>query len=138
MSDYSRFVSYIYLYENGIKTMNAGFVKVESRNAQCRVSVSLKNVYSGSEYCKAYMFIRFGKELRGIYLGNIRIRNHSGEWTFRTDAGNLAGSGYRLDQISGMIIEDGQGKNYGTRWDHGDLDMGRFNTRWQQEADLGV
>ena len=138
MSDYSRFVSYIYLYENGIKTMNAGFVKVESRNAQCRVSVSLKNVYSGSEYCKAYMFIRFGKELRGIYLGNIRIKNHSGEWTFRTDTGNIAGSGYRLDQVSGMIIEDGQGKNYGTRWDHGDLDMGRFNTRWQQEADQGV
>ena len=138
MSDYSRFVSYIYLYENGIKTMNAGYVKVESRNAQCRVNVSLKNVYSGSDYCKAYMFIRFGKELRGIFLGDIRIRNHGGEWTFRTDAGNIAGSGYKLDQISGMIIEDGQGKSYGTRWDHGGLDLDRFNTRWQEEADLGV
>ena len=42
MSDYSRFVSYMYLYENGLKTMNAGFVKVESRNGQCRIGLSLK------------------------------------------------------------------------------------------------
>ncbi|MEI3266075.1 MAG: DUF6128 domain-containing protein [Frisingicoccus sp.] len=130
MSDYSRFVSYMYLYENGLKTMNAGFVKVESRNGQCRIGLSLKNVYTGLERCQVYMFIRFGQDLRGIYIGDVRIKNHGSDWNFRTDTMNIAGSGYRLDQMSGMIIRGEGDKFYGTRWDHGDLDIHRFVTQW--------
>ena len=130
MSDYSRFVSYMYLYENGLKTMNAGFVKVESRNGQCRIGLSLKNVYTGLERCRVYMFIRFGQELRGVYIGDVQIKNHGSDWNFRTDTMNIAGSGYRLDQMSGMIILGEGEKFYGTRWDHGDLDIHRFVTQW--------
>lgn len=137
MSDYRRFISYMYLYENGVKTMNAGFVKVESRNGQCRISLSLKNVYTETEHYQAYMFLRFGQELRGIYMGNIKIKNHGSEWNFRTDTGNIAGSGYKLEQMSGMIIKSEGNKFYGTRWDQGDLDIRQFVTQWQ-ESDLPV
>ncbi|WP_405319447.1 DUF6128 domain-containing protein [Frisingicoccus sp.] len=130
MSDYRRFISYIYLYENGIKSMNAGFVKVESRNGQCRIGLSLKNVYTGMGRFKVYMFIRFGQELRGIYIGDVQIKNHGSEWNFRTFSDNIAGSGYRLEQMSGMIIKGEGDRFYGTRWDQGDLDMGRFVTEW--------
>lgn len=132
MSDYNRFVSYIYLYENGAKTMNTGFVKVESRSGQCRISLSLKNVYTGMERCQVYMFMRFGQDLRGIYIGDVRIKNHGGEWNFRTETANVAGSGYRLDQMSGMIIRGDDEKFYGTRWDHGELDIRRFLIRWEE------
>lgn len=135
MSDYSRFVSYMYLYENGLKTMNAGFVKVESRNGQCRIGLSLKNVYTGLERCQVYMFIRFGQELRGVYIGDVQIKNHGSDWNFRTDTMNIAGSGYRLDQMSGMIIRGEGEKFYGTRWDHGDLDINHFRTQWEEPAD---
>ena len=134
MSDYSRFISYMYLYENAMKTMNAGFVKVESRNGQCRISLSLKNVYTGLERCQVYMFIRFGQDLRGVYIGDVRIKNHGSEWNFKTDTKDIAGSGYRLDQMSGMIIRGEGEKFYGTRWDHGDLDIRRFVTQWDEEA----
>lgn len=134
MSDYSRFVSYMYLYENGLKTMNAGFVKVESRNGQCRIGLSLKNVYTGLERCQVYMFIRFGQELRGVYIGDVQIKNHGSDWNFRTDTMNIAGSGYRLDQMSGMIIRGEGEKFYGTRWDHGDLDIHHFRTQWEEPA----
>ena len=134
MSDYSRFVSYMYLYENGLKTMNAGFVKVESRNGQCRIGLSLKNVYTGLERCQVYMFIRFGQDLRGVYIGDVQIKNHGSDWNFRTDTMNIAGSGYRLDQMSGMIIRGEGEKFYGTRWDHGDLDIRHFRTQWEESA----
>lgn len=134
MSDYSRFVSYMYLYENGLKTMNAGFVKVESRNGQCRIGVSLKNVYTGLERCQVYMFIRFGQDLRGVYIGDVQIKNHGSDWNFRTDTMNIAGSGYRLDQMSGMIIRGEGEKFYGTRWDHGDLDIRHFRTQWEEST----
>lgn len=132
MSDYRRFVSYIYLYENGIKSMNTGFVKVESRSGQCRIGLSLKNVYTGSGRFNVYMFIRFGQELRGVYIGDVQIKNYGSDWNFRTDTNNIAGSGYRLDQMSGMIIKGEGDKFYGTRWDQGDLDIRRFVTRWSE------
>ena len=134
MSDYSRFVSYMYLYENGLKTMNAGFVKVESRNGQCRIGLSLKNVYTGPKRCQVYMFIRFGQDLRGVYIGDVQIKNHGSDWNFRTDTMNIAGSGYRLDRMSGMIIRGEGEKFYGTRWDHGDLDIRHFRTQWEESA----
>ncbi len=134
MSDYSRFVSYMYLYENGLKTMNAGFVNVESRNGLCRIGLSLKNVYTGLERCQVYMFIRFGQDLRGVYIGDVQIKNHGSDWNFRTDTMNIAGSGYRLDQMSGMIIRGEGEKFYGTRWDHGDLDIRHFRTQWEESA----
>ena len=136
MSDYRRFVSYIYLYENNVKSMNAGFVKVESRNGQCRLSLSLKNVYSGTGQCHVYLFIRVGQELRGIYMGDIQIRNHGCDWNFRTETANIGGSGYSLEQMSGMIIQSEGGKYYGTRWDQGDLDVGRFVTEWMDEKTI--
>ncbi len=135
MSDYRRFVSYIYLYENNIKSMNAGFVKVESRNGQCRFSLSLKNVYSGTGACKVYGFVRVGHELRGIYLGDVKLRNHGCDWIFQTETERIGGTDYRLEQMSGMIVHSEGGKFYGTRWDQGDLDIQRFVTEWG-DADI--
>ena len=40
-----RFISYMYLYENGRKTINSGFVRVESRNGQCRLSIHMSGIY---------------------------------------------------------------------------------------------
>ena len=54
MSDYSRFVSYMYLYENGLKTMNAGFVKVESRNGQCQLCISARGLYYNNKLSDTY------------------------------------------------------------------------------------
>lgn len=138
MSDYRRFVSYIYLYENNVKSLNAGFVKVESRNGQCRLNLSLKNVYSVAGGCKVYLFIRMGQELRGIFIGEVQIRNHGSDWNFQTETENIAGSGYALDQMSGMIIQGEGNKFYGTRWDQGDLDLHRFVTEWKDEETLDV
>ena len=134
MSDYRRFVSYMYLYENNIKSMNAGFLKVESRHGKCRLNLSLKNVYSGTGRCKAYLFMRSGEELKGIYMGDVQIKNHGSDWMFQTDSGNIAGSGYALDQMSGMIIQTEGDKFYGTLWDQGDLDIQRFVTQWSDNV----
>lgn len=134
MSDYRRFVSYMYLYENNIKSMNAGFLKVESRNGQCRFNLTLKNVYTITGKCSVYLFMREGDELRGVYMGEIQIKNHGSQWNFCTDSQNIAGAGYSLDHMSGMIILCEDQKFYGTRWDTGDLDIRRFVTEWDKDA----
>ena len=44
MSSYKRFISYVYEYENNQKTVNRGFMKVESRNGICQMMFSLRGL----------------------------------------------------------------------------------------------
>ena len=70
MTGYRRLISYIYAYEGEEKGKNIGFVKLESRNGQCRLSVNVKKIYAGGNDIGVYL-IASGQE---IPLGNIFIR----------------------------------------------------------------
>lgn len=127
MADYNRFVSYIYLYERGVKAMNTGFAKVESRGGQCRVNIAMKNMFHESHIkFSVYMFVRKNKMLVGIYLGDLTTQNNSGEFSGVTDSGNIQGSGYTLEDVKGMIIRGENGKIYGTGWDDEALAVDHF------------
>ena len=54
MSDYRRLISYIYEYEGKEKGKNIGFVKLETRNEQCRLYVNAKRVYVGGNAIGVY------------------------------------------------------------------------------------
>jgi len=138
MADYNRFVSYIYLYENGEKTLNAGFAKVESRNNQCRINISMKNMYHDNNVTfKAYMFVRKNSRLLGIYIGDINTNNSNGEFNGVTGVTNIENSGYCLDDISGLIIVGENDKSYGTRWDDDDLIISQFIPLEAYDASMG-
>ena len=42
MSEYRHFIAYMYEYEDGKKTKNAGFVKVNMRNGICRMQLKIR------------------------------------------------------------------------------------------------
>lgn len=42
MTDYVRILSYIYLYENGRKVRNVGFVKMDGKNGIVKISVNIR------------------------------------------------------------------------------------------------
>ncbi|MBE5925390.1 MAG: hypothetical protein E7270_00140 [Lachnospiraceae bacterium] len=42
MTDYVRILSYIYLYENGRKVKNVGFVKMDGRDGMIKISVNIR------------------------------------------------------------------------------------------------
>ena len=44
MSEYKRFVSYIYAYTNDEKGNNTGFAKVEIRSGKKRISLSMRGI----------------------------------------------------------------------------------------------
>lgn len=76
MTGYRRLISYIYGYEGEVKGKNIGFVKLESRNGQCRLSANVKKVYVGNSDLGVYLLYPGGEQ----FLGNIFIRNGSGEF----------------------------------------------------------
>ena len=59
MAEYRRFISYMYLYEDGRKTINSGFVRVENRDDQCRILIHMSGIYnSENDVYRVYMLIR--------------------------------------------------------------------------------
>ena len=139
MAGYHRFVSYIYLYENGEKTMNTGFAKVENRDGQCRIDVSLRNVCAAEDDMhRVYMFVREQETLLGIYLGEIGCKNGVGVFSCVTDEDDIEESGYGLEQISGMIVKSDQGKIYGTGWDDRAISVENFKEFGKVSEDLHV
>ena len=73
MSDYRRFVSYLYEYRNGQKNQNCGFLKAELRNDLFRLEMHVKDsALSLGLSIKIYGFIRKENRLPGILLGNAK------------------------------------------------------------------
>ncbi len=127
MADYRRFISYMYLYENGRKTVNSGFVRVESRNGQCRLHVHMTGLYGPEgEANSVYMLIRDADSYIGIAVGSLSTGQQTGELDLVTDSSYLAGTDYGLDRVSGMVVLGDSGKIYGTRWDDEPLETDCF------------
>lgn len=76
MANYRRLISYIYAYEGGIKGKNVGFAKIENRKDQCRIQVSVRKVYVGSQDIGVYLMSTEGERL----LGKMFIRGGAGEF----------------------------------------------------------
>ena len=68
MSNYRRLISYIYAYEGEVKGKNIGFVKLESRGGQCKLSVNVKKVYVGGSDLGVYLLAPGRRSAWGIFL----------------------------------------------------------------------
>ena len=126
MSEYRRFVAYIYEYTNGKKNKNTGFAKVESRNGVCRMQIHLQKIPREEKALNIYGFVRESGWLLGILLGKICVQGSGGEARIQTPAGNIGGSGYALSQLAGMWVESGQGRTYLTVFDDEGIDTARL------------
>lgn len=126
MSDYKRFVSYLYEYIAEKKSENRGFVKVELRSGICRMQFQL-NVFSLPSQTPVivYGFIQIGTKLQGFPLGQITSGKNgiSGILTFPS---RIAGTAYTVTDFNGLILTAPDQKFYGTQWDETPILPGQF------------
>lgn len=134
MSEYRRFVAYIYEYTNGKKNKNTGFAKVESRNGICRMQIHLQKIPREEEALNIYGFVRESGWLLGILLGQIRVQGTSGEVRLQTPAQKIGGSEYALSQLSGLWVESSRGRKYLTVFDDEGIDPGKLVTELPEKA----
>lgn len=115
MSNYQRFISYMYAYEGGVKGKNIGFAKLETRGNQCRISISLKGIYAGGNPIGIYLLA--GADT--VQIGSLFVRNGNGEFRTTVQTGNIEGSGYSLEECYGLTIHDTESawRCYTTIWE---------------------
>lgn len=126
MAEYNRFVSYLYAYENNNKTINNGFVRVETRDNMSSVYVNMKELYGSGIKYGIYMFQRTDGGLNGICLGYVEAKAGGGEFLCKITKDNINNSGISLNEIAGIIILGESGRKYGTCWDDEPLDAELF------------
>lgn len=115
MSNYQRLISYIYTYEGGIKGKNTGFAKLETRNGQCRLNVSVKKIFVGGNPLGVYLLA--GDE--EVKIGTLFARNGAGEFRTVLNAENVEGSEKKLEEFCGLTIHEAENswRAYTTVWE---------------------
>ena len=139
MSEYNRFVSYMYVYENNTKISNNGFVRVETKDHRCFIYIHMKNLFTDAgQPLKVYMVRRRNQLLDGIFLGDMNTQKQPAEFFYQTTPDNIEYSGTPLTDMAGIIVFGENGKQYGTCWDDDNLDMNTFAPAGQMREHVDV
>lgn len=117
MSDYRRFVSYLYCYDNGIKKNNIGYARVETRNGQCKITIHIKLLSLSSTTLNTYLFYRRDNRIIGLPLCPLPVKNSVGDCQTLISSDKVLDSGIPFSMISGIIISVSPTRLLGTEWD---------------------
>lgn len=129
MSDYKRFVAYLYEYRENTKRENRGFVRVEARNGTCQMGFQMKviSLPEGTPL-NVYGFVRIRSVLFGIPVGILRSGKSGITGRLLAPSVHMGDTAFSLNDLSGLLITGPEGRIYATQWDDVPIDPGRFTT----------
>ena len=149
MGDYKRLISYIYSYERGTKSKNAGFAKIESRNGICKVNISLRiadELMNEAEdnMLEVFFFYRDNGEVKKVFLERIRIVNGCSMIKMRMNSDNIGNVGIAIDRITGIFICTRAFLNevhnlnivYASEWDDIPIEVNKFKEKSNDDINI--
>lgn len=125
MTKYQRYVYYIYNYEMGEKRANIGFLRVEVRNGNCKMTIQIRALSQGSPL-KILLFKRGEEHLRCCEIGQLSMVNGMGSTSLSYTLQELSDMYYALEDIAGMILFADKDKFYATTWDDEGIEIDKM------------
>ncbi|MDE7327482.1 MAG: hypothetical protein K2N63_14620, partial [Lachnospiraceae bacterium] len=123
MSDYRRWISYIYAYENGIKRRNAGYAKLELKDG--KLTMTLHVTPDGREgSLRVCMYKCHSGSREGVLLGVVEKKQGGEGVRFVEDAANIGGSELLFQEMNGLLLYDEKGKYLISSWEDEPVDLG--------------
>lgn len=127
MSNYTRFVSYLYEYKNGTKSENRGFIKVESRDNLCKMQVHIKNASQpANNPLNIYGFTHLDGKLAGMLLGGCQAGKGTTDYKLEFPTERINDTEHSFNDLSGILIFDDSNICYGTSWDDNPIIVSSF------------
>lgn len=134
MSEYRRFVSYIYSYPGGVKDKNVGFAKVNLSNGQLKIDINLKGVYTDvPKLFGVHVLVDRDESVEGRYtllkLGDVLVKGGVGQYQDLLNASDINGNGYEFADISGIAIANEDDNYYMmfSMWEDADINTAAVN-----------
>lgn len=122
MSDYRRWISYIYAYENGVKKKNAGYAKLELKDG--KLAMTLHITPDGREgNLQICMYKCHAGSREGVLFGSIEKKQGGEGIQFLEDASNLRGSGLLFQEMNGLLLYDDNRKYLISSWEDEPIDI---------------
>lgn len=122
MSEYQRFVSYLYEYKNNRKTQNRGFLKAESRNGAFKLEIHIKDAaLSPGIPVDVYGYQRAHETLLGVHLGSVQSGNGSVNCRIESPATYFS-------SLRGIVLLCNHVFSYASAWDDLPIEPDKFST----------
>lgn len=128
VSEYRRFISYIYEYQRGRRQNNCGYAKVEIRSGVFRLRMHLQPGAGDGRELQVYGFVRKQGSVYGILLGSVGCKNHAYDFQTTSQAAHIGGSAYTAGELRGIWLRGGN-ENYITIWDDEPVSVEQFTDR---------
>lgn len=118
-----RFIRYLYEYEQGRRTRNVGFVKVEQDEQECVVHVHGKGLRMGGQRrLGLYLFYENGGGCTGVWQGEIDNINPAVNYRLHYTRDDV-GEPENFERINGVIMSNGDGRKYASVWNDMPVDV---------------
>lgn len=119
-----RFIRYLYEYEQGMRSRNVGFVKVEQEDMESVVHIHGKGLRMNSgDSLSLYLFYEEDERFIKILQGEIPYGNPAVNYRFRYTAED-AGGPENYDEIDGILLVSSAGRKFVAVWDReGPIDV---------------
>ncbi len=133
MNQYRRIVSYLYQYLNGEKGQNIGYVRLEQKGRQCRVTVQMRAVET-SFMPEVWLFKQERRAIEYISIG--RLAAHSGSMQLKivTNAEDVCSSGHPASDFDGAVVYISDRQYYATTWANESIYIGNKINMLDKEA----
>ena len=124
MSDYRRLISYLYSYNNGVKSKNVGFAKTERKGGVVKLWINMKGAFAPEENFRVNFFVRRDNLIAGIDMGECVIHGGAGQFYTARREDSLKVS---FDELCGLyIMGNSRGKIFASQWDDREFSVERI------------
>ena len=127
-----RFISYIYAYENGEKSRNAGYAKIEIRGNAGRMEIYLQETDAMYGTGKVCFVCKNEDKFFYIPAGEFTIENRRGACQISFNTLNIMEIGKVFDDLDGIYIMDASERMYLSFW----KEIGDINIRQEKFIEL--
>lgn len=129
MSEYQRFVSYLYEYKNNQKMQNRGFLKAESRNGSFKLEIHIKDAaLSFGIPVEIYGYTRIHDALFGILLGSTQSGKETIHCQIEASCALANAPDQSFSDLKGIILLCNGVFSYASAWDDLLIDPQTFTT----------
>lgn len=114
MSQYQRMISYLYRYENGVKSENTGYARIELRGDSCRVTVQMRDAMQIMP--DVLFFVQKEQGVERIAAGQMKRNGNGCGCRIETKTDNIMNTGKAFTDIDGLLIYINDTLYYATTW----------------------
>ena len=117
MSEYQRFISYMYEYRGNNRFSNCGYARIDNRNQLLKLEIHMKiSSQSAEEPIHIYGCFQRDGQLYGVELGQHIPALGMVNWRIQCSALGLSGTDISFSDLEGLILTDQSPLSYCSIW----------------------